>query len=186
MARYLAKYPRLVQKFVRQTAPTKFDVCTDSDHAGCARTRKSSTCTIQKHGQHVIKTSSTTQGPIALSSPESEYYGIVKGMSGGTGLQAMARDLGEEKGLEVHTDASSGKAIAQRRGLGRVRHISTRFLWVQQKLARKEAALTKIPGKQNPAELGAKHLSGTEIKKILDALHMYRTASTLEGALSIT
>ena len=40
--RYLVRHGRLVQEFVRQfEEPQHLVVCTDSDHAGCLRTRKS-------------------------------------------------------------------------------------------------------------------------------------------------
>ena len=98
-------------------------------------------------------------------------------------MQAMCEDFGGKKGLEVHTDARSGKAIAQRRGLGPVRHISTRFLWVQQKISQKEFSVTKVKGKSNPADLGTKYLNGPDLSRILKDLVMRRSSEPLEGAL---
>ena len=41
VVRYLAGAPRLVQRFESQSAPSHVTVFSDSDHAGCMKTRKS-------------------------------------------------------------------------------------------------------------------------------------------------
>ena len=68
-------------------------------------------------GNHIVKSRSTTQQVIALSSGEAEYYGMAKRGSMGLGIRAMAIDLGVSIGVNVKTDASAAKGIASRRGL---------------------------------------------------------------------
>ena len=60
----------------------------DSDHAGCLKTRKSTT------GMVLMRTASRTQSTISLSSAESEYYGIVKCAAIGLGARSMLADFG--------------------------------------------------------------------------------------------
>ena len=55
-----------------------FTVKVDSDHAGCLRTRRSTTGIAAYHGKHVTKAASTTQTVIALSSGESEFRAVVR------------------------------------------------------------------------------------------------------------
>ena len=83
-------------------------------------------------GQHTIKTWSTHQSVIALSSGEAEYYGMVKGASVGLGIQAMLGDLGwEHQGsINLKTDASAAIGIANRVGVGKIRHIEVSQLFV--------------------------------------------------------
>ena len=131
LARYLLGQPRVIIQYQRQAMPTKLTIFTDSDHAGCKLTRKSTSGVVAMLGGHCIKTSSATQSTIGLSSPESEYYALVKGSSIGLGLQAVLADANTEVEVEVRCDASSGISLANRRGLGRARHVSTRYLWVQ-------------------------------------------------------
>ena len=50
---------------------------------------------------------------------------MTAGASEGLGLKAMAKDYGEEKLPILHADASAAIGIAQRKGLGRFRHIDT-------------------------------------------------------------
>jgi hypothetical protein len=156
MARYLILCPRLIITYERQHNPCRLDVFTDSDHAGCKRTRKSTSSINVLHGRHCIKTVSATQSTISLSSPESEYYALTKGCSLGLGTQSVFRDMDVDLQVHVHCDASSGISLAHRRGLGRARHISTRFLWVQQKVHDKSIEVHKVSGKTNPADAGTK------------------------------
>ena len=51
--------------------------------------------------------------------------------SNALGDVALAKDLGFRLEARVLMDATAGIAIGSRRGLGRVRHIDTMFLWVQ-------------------------------------------------------
>ena len=82
-----------------------------------------------------IKSWSSTQSLISLSSGESEFYGVVKGSSVGLGVQAMLKDMGFDLSLSVFTDASAAKGIASRRGLGGTRHIDVHKCWVREKVA---------------------------------------------------
>jgi len=70
-------------------------------------------------GQHCVKTRSSTQAIISLSSGEAEYYGVVKASSTGLGCRALLADLGKKVTLTVHTDAEAAKGIASRMGLGK-------------------------------------------------------------------
>ena len=45
---------------------------------------------------HAIKTWGSTQGPIALSSGEAEFYGDVKAAEAGLGIQAVLEDMGSK------------------------------------------------------------------------------------------
>ena len=76
--RFLIEHPRVVQRFERQVMPGGLVMYSDSDHAGCADSRKSTSCTIAMLGKHTLKTQSTTQKVVALSSAESEFYAVSK------------------------------------------------------------------------------------------------------------
>ena len=91
----------------------------------------------------------------------------MKGTSAGIGLQVMGRDLGREFGLKVIVDATAGKGIASRRGLGKIRHLHTPCLRVQTVFHERRAELAKIAGTESPSDMGTKVLSGKEIWKHL-------------------
>ena len=54
------------------------------------------------------------------------------------------------------TDASAGRAMATRRGVGRVRHLDARLLWLQQLCAEGVVQVRARPGELNEADLGTK------------------------------
>ena len=59
-------------------------------------------------GTHAIKTWSSTQDVIALSSGEAEFYGMVKGGSVGLGAISMFKDMGKPT-LELNLEPSSNQ-----------------------------------------------------------------------------
>ena len=83
----------------------------DSDHAGCRRTRKSTSGGVAMLGQHILMEHNITQPVVALSSGESEFYAIIKGITTGQGKgdhgQGALRFVGRTRhGLQ----AGSGQA----------------------------------------------------------------------------
>ena len=88
-ARFVHGHRRMVWRFPRQPERSFLDGFSDSDWAGCLRTRKSTSSSAFRYGQHLISTSSTTQVPISFSSGEAEFYSIVKTASRLIGLQQL-------------------------------------------------------------------------------------------------
>ena len=121
-------------------------------------------------GNHMVKSWCSTQAIVSLSSGEAEYYGIVKGASIGLGIRSMLQDFGVNVNLIVKTDASAAKGMANRKGLGKVRHIAVNQLWVQDRIARGDLTIEKINGKENVADNLTKHVNAEDIR-----VHMYRT-----------
>ena len=77
LCRYLRSRQRLVLRYDYQR-PTHIDTYSNTDHAGCARTRKSTSGGCVMVGRHIIKTWSATQACVAPSSGEAEFYGLVR------------------------------------------------------------------------------------------------------------
>ena len=94
-------------------------------------------------GKATTKTFSKGQAVIALSSGEAEYYGLVSGISTGLGEQSMYADWNIKVDIQVWMDATAGIAIGSRKGLGRVKHVDTTFLWVQDMVRHKKVKLGK-------------------------------------------
>ena len=134
-------------------------------------------------GSHVIKSYSTTQSVISLSSGEAEYYGAVKGASRLLGLIAMIRDFGLDLTGRITTDSTTAIGIANRRGAGKVRHLEVHLLWLQQCIERKLLAMEKVPGPKNPADVGTKHVTAAVLAICLERLGMRVASSPAEGAL---
>ena len=78
---------------------------------------------------------------MTLSSAEAEYYALTGAASEALGLQEATRFLtGDLVELKAFTDSSSARAIAARQGVGKIKHLATRMLWLQQ--AQKEGRLS--------------------------------------------
>ena len=122
------------------------------------------------YGSHCVKTYSSTQAVIALSSAEAEYYGLIKAASCALGMQAMYHDLGESISIDLFTDASAARGIAMRSGLGKLRHMSVRTLWLQERIRNKEIALHKVKGTVNVSDLQTKYLSSDIMRRHMQFL----------------
>ncbi len=132
---------------------------------------------------NAIKSWSTTQRPISLSSGEAEFYGVVKASSVALGYQAMMEDLGQKMEVRVWTDSTATMGICGRRGLGKLRHIDTQCLWIQQKVRNKAFEVRKIQGELNPADLFTTHLPGEEkVKSLVKLLECELRGGRAAGA----
>ena len=109
-------------------------------------------------GRHVIRTWSSTQPSVTLSSGEAEFYGLVKAAGAGLGHQSIMRDFGLSVPVRVWTDSSAALGISSRSGLGKLRHLETHTLWVQEKVRTGAIQVRKVRGDVNPADLFTKHL----------------------------
>ena len=76
-ARYLIGAPRLVAKYRWEALSDELTVYTDSNHAGCHRTRQSTTGGIITWGNQFVKSWSKTVAILCLSSGESELAAVV-------------------------------------------------------------------------------------------------------------
>ena len=152
-------------QYKSQDLPTNIDVYVDSDHAGCVLTRKTTGGFSADFGAHCVKTGSALQSTIALSSGESEYYQLVKGAAIGLSIQALLQDWGLPVGVRIHSDSSAARGICSRRGLGKMRHVQTRYLWIQERVAQKHISIHKIPGPENHSDILTKSVAGPLLDK---------------------
>ena len=86
-------------------------------------------------GNHCVKGYSSTQATVAMSSGEAELYAMTKGAATALGLISLGADFGLHLSGIVHCDASAALGIVNRQGLGKLRHIHVRYLWLQEKFA---------------------------------------------------
>ena len=148
-----------------QEAGRRINIWSDTDYAGCIRTRKSTTGGVCMIGEHMVKSWCTTQAVIALSSGEAEYYGLVKGSSIGLGIGGSMSDLGVNGKVKVLTDSSAAKGISARKGVGRVRHIEVNQLWVQDKVRTGDIEIIKVDGDKNLGDALTKYLDANDTLK---------------------
>ena len=102
---------------------------------------------------------------MAISSAESELYATVKTTAEAWGIRSMWSDLGIQVRVSVQVDASAALGIIERKGLGKVRHIETSHLGIQETAARRQVKFGQVKGQKNLADLMAKELATAGIRK---------------------
>ena len=95
----------------------------------------------------------------------------------------MAADWGIKASTKIRSDSSAAIGISNRLGLGTMRHLSVRHLWVQDKVKNKEIQREKQDGKKNVADLGTKIQSGPTITSVMGRLGFRFERQSLKGAL---
>ena len=94
----------------------------------------------------------------------------------------MARDYGEELTPYLHVDATAAIGIAQRKGLGKLRHLDTQALWIQDAVRQRRVCLEKVLGTENPSDLMTKHLD----TKSMDTMLAEMGVTTQQGRAKAT
>ena len=77
---------------------------------------------------------------------------MVKAAGAGLGRQSLLPNMGLDMPACVWTDSSAALGIATRSGLGKLRHLETHTLWVQDKVRTGAIAVRKVAGEVNPAD----------------------------------
>ena len=123
-------------------------------------------------GDHFIKSWSKNQSTIALSSAEAELYAIIKTASESLGIMSILWDWSIPMEGDLMADASAALGIIGRSGLGKLRHIDTSYLWLQQESVKKKLKMLKVLGTENPADMMTKGLNIESITKFVRMLSM--------------
>ena len=109
---------------------------------------------------------------MALSSGEAELNGAVKGISELLGVLGLAIELCDPtRCLTLQTDASACRGMLLRRGAERVKHISTKQLWVQGAIEVHNILIKKIPRSVNASDLLTHLTTKDEADKFLKMLN---------------
>jgi hypothetical protein len=107
----------------------------DADWSSNKSHRRSTSCGIHFINNSFVYGSSRTQETISLSSCESELHSLVSCLCDGMFIVACAEFILGEKVEHIQfTDSSSARQLASRQGCGKVRHLSGKILWIQERV----------------------------------------------------
>ena len=168
--RYLRHEPVRGQHFAWQCTPREVLIYSDADWAGCTRSRRSTSGGVCMIGSHTVKTWSRTQATVALSSAESELGAAVKASAEALGLIATAQELDMRMSATVLLDSSACHGIIRRQGSGKLKHIRTQQLWVQEAAAAKRITYCKVPRELNLSDLLTHHWDAGPGERMLSAM----------------
>ena len=186
IGRYLLSHPRMTLVYGWRNLPTEITTYSDTDWAGCKDTRRSTSGGVVMHGKHRLRSWSRMQTLVALSSAEAELYGTVRASCEALGCKSMIKDYGRIVGCRLYADASAALGIIQRIGLGKVRHLETNSLWIQQACRTKIIQYLKVPGEHNPADVLTKHLAEDPRKKHISFIGLQLLAGRPAAAPKVT
>ena len=171
--RFLVGRRRVVWRYAWQEEVGAVQVFADSDWGGDRRSRKSTSGGAIMLGAHCVRTWSSTQSAIALSSAEAEFYAMVDAVLRAKWMLSVLSELGLSHiapAVEVCTDSSAAKSFVSKRGLGRMRHLELRDLWLQKEVGEGKAVVRKVLGTRNPADAMTKFLRRAELQERLSML----------------
>ena len=123
---------------------------------------------------------------VSLSSAESEYYSMVRFASEAIGLANTIRELGHEAEVLIWTDAAVARGLALRSGSGAIKHMETKYFWLQQKEKNQKLRIEKIRGTVNPADLMTKHLDRKRLVMLRELLNIKRIDGRPSSAPKLT
>ena len=129
----------------------------------------------------VTKTWSSMQATVAQSSGEAEDYAMIQAAAEALGMQSVMRDLGWEARIRLWVDSSAAKSMASRIGIGRVRHMEVKFLWLQEAVKNRGIEVRKVPGTLNPADVLTKPKPVKEVAELLEGVGVYIKSRREDG-----
>ena len=170
LGRYLVGKPRAILRYDLQERQDRLTGFSDSDWAGCKRTAKSTSGGIIMKGSHMIKSWSSTQKSITLSSGEAELVAAVKTCTELIGISQLMKDWGSEVEGEIYVDSNAAIGTVNRKGNGKLRHVRVGILWIQEKVEEGEVSVRKVAGEENPADLLTKNVNAAKIEKYMNLI----------------
>ena len=183
IGRYLIQHPRAVCQYKWQPDDSTVRVYSDSDWAGCRRTARSTSGGVVMRGSHYLRSWSSTQKNVTLSSAEAELLAVVKASSEAVGICQLMADWGQEVHGMVYSDSSAALGIVKRKGNGKLRHVKVGMLWVQEMSDEGRLEYKKVQGPENPADAMTKYLGkktmDAHLKKMGIELHSGRAEASL-------
>ena len=137
------------------------EIYSDSDWAKHKQTRRSVSSGYLFLFGCLLYSTSRSQRALAMSSAEAEIYSATSATSDAVLMfHCIKFAVGEGTTIEVRLamDNSAGRSFFGRIGVGRIRHISLRVLWVQAKVKEGFMQVGKVSTKDNVSDLGTKRL----------------------------
>ena len=97
----------------------------------------------------------------------------------------MYKDLGSKYHGAVLGDASAALGIMHRKGVGKLRHLSTNFLCVQERAARREIGYIKVKGSSNVADMLTKPLAQSDLQRHLGFANLMIAEGRADASLQV-
>ena len=151
------------------------EVFTDADWASCKDDRRSISACAIVYGGCLLHSSSRTQKIVSLSSTESEMYAAASGACDSELIVGILKWVFD---AVLYLDSAAARGIINRRGVGKVRHLSCMSLWLQERMADGSLFVSRVSGTTNPADIGTKRLNVNRMKALMFLLGMFDSVNS--------
>ena len=111
-----------------------------------------------------------------MSKGEAEPYAIGSGTCEGLHVKMILGELGEHVKLEVFSDSTAGISAQSRLGMGKMKHVQLRNLFVQDKVRAGDMRLLKVRTDDNVSDIGTKPVDQKTLEKHLVSIGMAPTS----------
>ena len=157
--RFLLAHPDLEARYEVQQPLDVLKTYVDADWCGEVNTRRSTSGDLMTLQGCYVLSWCRTQSTITLSTAESEYLALVTGAQEAACVKNICRELQIDIEIELLSDASGALASAERAGVGHMRHMEMRVLFLKQLVKDKVLRLRKVRSFDNPADFLTKAVS---------------------------
>eukprot|EP00435_Cladocopium_sp_Y103_P067596 s26_g30.t1 len=123
------------------------EIFSDADWAADRQTRRSVSGSMIFFGTCLVYSSSRTPKVVSLSSAESETYAAASAVMDAILIHSILFWLLQlHIVMCLHLDSSASRGILSRKGVGRLRHLSCRVLWLQDLVSEKLLLVKSVLG----------------------------------------
>ena len=159
-----------------ENAADDLEIFSDSNWAQDTRDRKSVSCGVVICRGALLQCFARRQTVIALSSGEAEWYAACSTVAEALHLRSLLDFLGHPGIVWLYADSTAAKGIGHRQGVGRLRHLATKTLWLQQLILDKVVKMRKVLGLENGGDIGTKAHDGPRLKFLVELIGMVNSA----------
>lgn len=167
VVRYMSSTRNIVLKLEIHPCPRELliEVFSDSDWASTLDGKATSGGAMTLNGT-LLSTWSRTQPVVSLSSCEAELIAATIAGTEANFLRNMLGELGVQAKVKILVDNQSTGHFTRKVGPGRMRHISVRYMWLQQQVRHKEMTVENVAGAVNTADIFTKPLERTRFEML--------------------
>eukprot|EP00971_Amphidinium_carterae_P351930 6492341-Amphidinium_carterae.2 len=154
----------------------------DSDWGDEKQSRKSMSSVVITADERVLCMIVRKQQLVALSSDKAELYDIALAGTESFAPKGLFEWLGFRVAWKIYTNNSAANAMGLRIGVGKVRHLDVRSLWVQHAIRHLHLKLCEVCGTCNAADLGTKsHTAKGHQEELVKMIGLSSGSMYMEG-----
>ena len=136
-------------------------------------------------GTHYLKSKSSTQKNVTLSSAEAELLAAVKASGEAPGMLQLMSSVGVPVTACIMVDSSAALAAKARKGNVKLRHVRVGHLWVQQVAADEGLKYHTVNGEENPGDACTKHLTSGRLRKLFARVGQCQRSGRAQESLRV-